>query len=146
LGELITNEYKKADPNKQSIWSSDISRLTFIVRDIIGKTKKSKWITDKKGLHITQTIINPMMSIIKDKLVKFVNKSGKIINKSKIDNEDETKNILTKMHDANLALLEIKLGKIHSEVLRQIAPYFNLNIENVSMSSDTSEESDSDSD
>lgn len=144
LGELITNEYKKADPNKQSIWSSDISRLTFIVRDIIGKTKKSKWITDKKGLHITQTIINPMMSIIKDKLIKFVNKSGKIINKSKIDNEDETKNILSKMHDANLALLAIKLGKIHSEVLKYIAPYFNLSIDNVSNESDSESESDSD--
>ena len=57
-----------------TITGIDISRLTFIVKDIIGKTKKSKWITDKKGLHITQAIINPMMEIIKEKLVKFVNK------------------------------------------------------------------------
>jgi hypothetical protein len=115
--------------------------LTFIVKDIIGKTKKSKWITDKKGLHVTQIIINPIMEIIKDRLIKFVNKSGKIINKSKID-ENETKNILSKMHDANLALLAIKLGKLHAEVLRQIAPYFNLNIGN--LSDDSSDESDCD--
>ena len=121
LGELIVNKYKKTNPKKQSIWSSDISRLTFIVRDIIGKTKKSKWITDKKGIHITQTVINPMMDIIKKRLIKFVNKSGKIIN--------ETKDILSKMHDANLALLAIKLGKIHSEILRYIAPHFNFNID-----------------
>ena len=134
LGELITSEYKKNDPKKQSIWSSDISRLTFIVKDIIGKTKKSKWITDKKGMHVTQTIINPIMEIIKDRLIKFVNKSGKIIN--------ETKNILSKMHDANLALLSIKLGKIHVEVLKQIAPYFNLNVGNLSDDSDNESECD----
>ena len=142
LGELITNEYKKKDPNKQSIWSSDVSRLTFIVKDIIGKTKKSKWITDKKGLHITQTIINPMMQIIKDKLIKYVKSSGNLINKSKIKDEDKTKNLLSKMHDANLALLEIKLGKIHIEILKQIAPYFNLNIANIY--DDTRDSNDSD--
>ena len=140
LGELITNEYKKADPNKQSIWSSDISRLTFIVKDIIGETRKSKWITDKKGLHITQTIINPMMDIIKDKLIKYVKRSGNLINKSKIKDEEETKSLLSKMHDANLALLEIKLGKIHIEVLKQIAPYFNLSIGNIESEFDSSSE------
>ena len=128
LSELITNEYKKDDPTKQSIWSSDISRLTFIVKDIIGKTKKSKWVTDKKGLHITQTIINPMMEIIKDKLIKYVNMSGKLVNKS-IKNGKNTENILARMHDANLVLVAIKLGKIHSEILRHIAPYLNLNID-----------------
>jgi transcriptional regulator of NAD metabolism len=79
-----------------------------------------------------------MMSIIKDRLIKFVNKSGNLINKSKIKDENETKNLLSKMHDANLALLSIKLGKIHSEVLKQIAPYFNLSIDNIGDELETS--------
>ena len=47
------------------------------------------------------------------------------------------------MHDANLALLSIKLGKIHTEVLKQIAPYFNFNIGSVE-SNNSSESSESD--
>jgi hypothetical protein len=140
LGELLINEYKKKDPSVQSIWSSDISRLTFIVRDIIGKTKKSKWITDKKGLHITQTIINPMIDIIKSKLSMYVNKSGKKIDKSMIQDEEETKEVLSKMHDANLAILTFKLGKIHGEILKQIAPHFNLDVETTINNSDDSDD------
>ncbi len=40
------------------------------------------------------------------------------------------------MHDANLALLAIKLGKIHSEILRYIALYFNFNIDDELRQSD----------
>jgi hypothetical protein len=130
LGDLIINEYKKNDPNKQSTWSSDVSRLTFIVKDIVGKTKKSKWISDKKGVHVTQTIITPMMKIIRDKLMSYVSKSGKKVNRltDKSENEEEIKDLLSKMHDANLAILAIKLGKIDGEILKYIAPYFNLTV------------------
>lgn len=133
LGDLIVNEYKKSNPAKQSTWSSDVSRLTFIVKDIVGKTKKSKWITDKKGIHITQTIITPMMKIIKDKLSTYISKSGKHVDKLTKYSEDEEniKDILSKMHDANLAILTIKLGKMDNEILKYIAPYFNLSVENI---------------
>ena len=137
LGELITNEYKKSDPKKQSIWSSDISRLTFIVKDIIGKSKKSKWITDKKGIHITQTIITPMLDIVKDRLIAFVDELGKMVSKS-IKECRNTENILSKMHDVNVLLVEIKLGKMRMEILRNIAPYFNLSVDMSDDSSDTS--------
>lgn len=130
LGDLIIYEYKKENPEEQSIWSSDISRLTFIVRDIIGKTKNSKWITDKRGLHIIQTVIIPMTNIIKDRLVSYINKSGKIVNKSTNKfSEDKIKDILDKMHEANLIIFTIKLGKVNNEILKYIAPYFNLSID-----------------
>ena len=72
--------------------------------------------------------------MLKSDLIKFVKRSGKLVNKSAIKNEDEdkTKNLLSKMHDANLTLLAIKLGKIHGEVLKYVAPYFNLNVDNIS--------------
>lgn len=76
-----------------------------------------------------QTIINPMMEIIKNKLTKYVSKSGKQIDKSMIEDENDVKEVLSQMHEANLTLLTIKLGKIHDEILKQIAPYFNLIID-----------------
>lgn len=69
-----------------------------------------------------------MMDIIEDKLKIFISESSKVINKL-INNGRDTETILLKMKDANLALLTIKLGKIHCDVLRHIAPYFNLKID-----------------
>jgi hypothetical protein len=50
LGKAIVEEYKKENPKNQSMWSSDVSRLTFIVKSVISeksKLKKSKWISDQ---------------------------------------------------------------------------------------------------
>jgi hypothetical protein len=147
IGDLIVGVYKKNDPKKQSTWSSDVSRLTFIVRDIVGKGNKSKWIMDKKGIHITQTIINPLMDKIKVSLSDYITKCGKKINritsKSILSDDEEniTKELLLKMQEANLTLLTIKLAKIHSEILKYIAPFFNLNIDDHSKNSDSDSES-----
>ncbi len=45
LGDLIIKEYKKENPKKQSIWSTDVSRLTFILKQAVKNTKKGKWMT-----------------------------------------------------------------------------------------------------
>lgn len=135
LGDLIVKIYKKENPDKQSVWSSDISRLTFIVKDIVGKTKNSKWITDKKGLHFTQVIINPLLDKIKTLLMEYVfdcgNKINKITSKHKLEEieENKTRSLLSQMQEANLTILTIKLGKIHGEILKYIAPYFNLKVD-----------------
>jgi hypothetical protein len=103
LGDLIVRTYKKKDPAKQSAWSSDIARLTFIVKDIVGKTKKSKWVVDKKGLHFTEVIIIPLMNKIKELLVDYVSKCGEKIkettNKPILteSEEEKTKEMLLKM-------------------------------------------------
>ena len=55
LGDLIIKEYKKDNPEDQSLWSSDISRLTFFIRESIGKS--NSWMKDKKGINLTKLII-----------------------------------------------------------------------------------------
>ena len=50
------------------------------------------------------------------------------------------------MQEANLALLTIKLKKIHTEILKYVAPYFNLNVENTNNSETSESSSSSDSD
>ena len=39
LGKAIVEEYKKDNPHDQSMRASDVSRLTFIVKSVAGKTK-----------------------------------------------------------------------------------------------------------
>ena len=151
LGDLIVKVYKKSDPKKQSAWSSDVARLTFIIKDIIGKSKKSKWIVDKKGLHFTETIINPLLNKVSDMLIKCNDKCGarvrKITNKCNLQNaeENEIKSKLLIMQEINSTLVTIKLGKIHADILKYVAPYFNLNFSNIDeLLSDTSTSTDSD--
>ena len=137
LGDLIVKIYKKSNPTKQSAWSSDVARLTFIIKDIIGNNKKSKWIVDKKGIHFTETIINPLLERIKDLLTDYNNECAILVNKmskkNKLDNEEESqiRSALTSMQEINLTLLTIKLRKIHNEILKYVAPYFNLDVKNV---------------
>jgi len=153
LGDLIVKVYKKSNPRKQSAWSSDITRLTFIIKDIVGKNKKSKWVVDKKGIHFSETIINPLLNKISEMLIRCNDKCGarvrNITNKYNLQNEEENeiKNKLSIMQEINSTLITIKLGKIHMDILKYVAPYFNLNFSNVDdLLSDTSLESNSDSD
>jgi hypothetical protein len=144
LGDLIVKIYKKNNPKDQSAWSSDVTRLTFIVKDMMGN-KKSKWVVDKKGIHFTETIIDPLMDKIKDLLINYNDACGSYIRntgrRSKLDDSEELKikEMLLFMQETNLTLLTIKLKKIHIEILKYVAPHFNLNVNNIDdICSDTS--------
>ena len=41
IGDIIVGFYKKSNPDDQSIWNSDASRLTFLIKNIVGD--KSEW-------------------------------------------------------------------------------------------------------
>jgi hypothetical protein len=66
ISEVIVEKYKKIDPKKQSIWISDLSRLSYIISvkiddDII-------WHSDKKGIKTRNLIIKPLLNYIELKL------------------------------------------------------------------------------
>lgn len=134
LGDLIVQMYKKSDPSEQSLWSSDVARLTFIIKDIIGTSKKSKWIMDKKGIHFTEMVIDPLIKKIHELLMDYNQECGNnvrtITKKSDLDliEESNIKTMLSTMQNINMLLITIKLRKIHDEVLKYVAPYFNLNV------------------
>ena len=144
LGDLIVKIYKKSNPKKQSAWSSDVARLTFIIKDIIGKSKKSKWIVDKKGVHFTETVINPLLEKISDMLIEYNNECGDKVRKMSkrtvldYEEENEIKKMLASMQEINITLLTIKLRKIHGEILKYVAPFFNLTVGNIDESGNKS--------
>jgi len=63
IGDFIIKTYKKEDPSKQSIWNSDTSRLTYLIREIINNNKVD-WKIDKKGIKTTKFIIEPILEYI----------------------------------------------------------------------------------
>lgn len=139
LGSAIVEEYKKDNPEDQSMWASDVSRLAFIVKSAIGSTKKSKWIQDKNGIHFMEMIIQPMFDIIKNKLRKYV--KYKILEESNVKNKnvDDVVIKFKNMHIANELIKMINSDKYNRKVLKYVAPYFNLNIDDPDSESDVEE-------
>ena len=62
LGDLIVESYKTKDPSEQTLWSSDVVRLSYVVKTLINE--QSKWIMDKKGVHVLEHVIQPLLTYI----------------------------------------------------------------------------------
>ena len=70
LGDFIAEFYKKDDPKSQSIWNTNDSRLTYLIKELLNNNS-SNWIVDKKGIKTTTYIIEPLLTHIKNLLVSF---------------------------------------------------------------------------
>lgn len=63
LGEIIIKEYKKEDPFKQSLWTSDVTRFAYVVRESVNK--KAIWVRDKNAQKVRKYTINPITDHIR---------------------------------------------------------------------------------
>lgn len=68
LGNFIVNAYTKINPNEQSIWNSDSTRLTYIIRDLLDTSLD--WRVDKKGILTKCQIIDPLLVYLQNLLSK----------------------------------------------------------------------------
>lgn len=124
FGDFIIKYYRTEDPSQQSVWSSDISRLTYVVKELLSNNK-SIWNHDYKGVKTKEYIVLPLLNYIKLYIDKFW-----------IDNLDSFKhfkgaNTLGKLQNTYNTIYKIK-NDIESDVLsndiiRYIAPYFRIN-------------------
>ena len=84
LGDMITNAFLDADsPSKQSMWTSDVARLCFVIMYPLSKGRR-EWIADKSGIKITELIIDPLLKNAKEMLLAYINESGKLYNGKKV--------------------------------------------------------------
>jgi hypothetical protein len=100
IGDEIVKEFKKENPAEQQFWSSDISRLSFIVRKYIKECEDVQWERDIKGEHLTSCIITPLL----EEIYEIMNKYNKqLISKIIIDKsiiEIAKPEILTKIDNS----------------------------------------------
>ncbi len=99
IGDLIINKYIKNDKCTQSIWCSDVSRLSFIVR-IITKNCDNVWISDVQGIKVIKLIITPIITKIES--------------------------LIYNVEGADEILIDIKLKKFNTPILKHIASSFYL--------------------
>lgn len=152
LGDFLVKFYKKDSPEKQSLWSTDLSRLSFIVKQIL-KNNKSDWTYDKKGLHVQDTIINPLLAHIKKIVKAYVNDTHKLINNDN-EEEDEEENkdeddiraennrkmkLINDQQTAVQLIADIDNKSISKAIVRYIGPRLTLIQEQEQKQEDTTE-------
>lgn len=117
LGDAIIKYYKTDNPKQQSLWNTDVSRLTYLVRLTVHD--EDDWIVDKQGIRTNRIIIEPFLNYIRDKIL-FVVKNFHKIEKLKALNEIDF------LRNATCFINEIDNGTIKDDIIKYIAPYLAL--------------------
>lgn len=116
VGDIIVKIYKKEDPLEQSLWNTDTSRLTYLLKKYI-YDEESKWIIDKKGVDTVKNVIAPILDNIKIMAIQYQVDNN--------DNEDKDKVLLINTIFVKL-LSDIDNKKLYKDILKYISSHFYL--------------------
>lgn len=116
IGDYLIKTYTHKEPKNQSIWSTDISRLTYIISES-NKTEKTvnNWTYDKKGSKTKKLIIEPVLQYIRDELYDYCQENGSSTKASK----------LKKLIASNEIIQTIDNGELLDKINKYIAPEFS---------------------
>lgn len=145
IGDFIIQQYKKTNPELQSFWSSDVDRLNYFIRELINDTKPEpkltnktsetrinkknnaaniQWIVDKKGIKMTESIIDPLLKYIQEINSKYLQQKNEEINtRFNIQNDMKLLEDLQVVASINC---DIKNKTLSKNINKYIAPHFYL--------------------
>jgi len=84
IGDIILKYIKKDDPDYQSVWSTDLARLTYLVRNLV--EDEQVWQRDAKAVMFTKCVIMPIINYLKTYLCNC------LANKDDSDDDSESDN------------------------------------------------------
>jgi len=118
LGNFILDIYKKKNYSEQSIFASDTSRLTYMIKETVYENT-SEWVPDKKGVKTINYIIRPLTLYVIDLINEFEDK-----NKPLEDANPEDVEEYIRLKDETLRLkMYIEDGKLDDRLNKFICPY-----------------------
>ena len=121
--DFIIKQYKKNEPENQSLWSSDTDRLNYFICEIMKKQdNKKQWILDKKGIKMTNCIIKPLLDYIAEINSNYIIKKNKEIEDR--EHTDEGLKILKEMQILASVNSDIRNNKLSASINKYIAPHF----------------------
>ncbi|ARF08938.1 hypothetical protein Catovirus_1_988 [Catovirus CTV1] len=147
IGDFIVKQYKKNDPELQALWSSDTERLNYFIRELVKhkdsvnndanntplksslSDDKAKWIMDKKGIKVSNYIIEPLLDYIQKIGMDYINTVGKNIDNMKPPQHNKAVNDMLAIGEINCGIKNKSLAK---GINKYIAPHFYLNKDNFS--------------
>lgn len=120
IGDGIVETYKTDDPKDQSVWTSDTSRLTYLIRTVIGD--ENAWTRDFKGVKLTSKVIGPILFAIHQQLLEHISDKDK----QRSMGTDEYLDMAFNITDINR---KISTGELHNEIIKYIAPMFSFDFD-----------------
>lgn len=125
LGDIIIKYYKKDNPKNQSLWSTDSSRLKYIIKELLA-SKKSSWSEDDKGLKINKYIIEPLLHYIHEYINEQIDKLDDAMRDPEA-NADKCVKLNKKQLKLASIREQIQNGQLKDAVNKYIAPSFRFN-------------------
>jgi hypothetical protein len=120
FGDIIINAYKKDDPELQSFWGVDTSRLHFIL-------KQNQWVSDKSGTRLTELVIDPFLCKVDEMIRAYISeRTQNEYNKGKKYTPSTLGDFPTNFVYCNEILMDISKKKLHKRLLQHISPHFEL--------------------
>jgi hypothetical protein len=120
IGDFIIKCYKKDDPSQQSMWNSDVSRLTYIIKELLANNN-STWNHDYKGVKIKASIINPLLQYIKETINQFWISSLGNMKNMELNKLIDTQEKLIMVHEIKR---DIENSELSNKIIKYIAPHF----------------------
>lgn len=121
VGDILRSIYEKDDKSTQQFFVSDCSRLSYIIRDIVGK--KSVWRRDNKGVILSKRIIDPILQYIREHLSKHMADYLTYVLDEFPDDKLESVNRIQRLTHI---ITSIDNGKLQHNILKYLAVYFQL--------------------
>ncbi len=117
LGDIIIKLYKKDNPTQQSLWNTDTSRFTYMIKEI------TKWSVDKNGKETIKYVIDPMLSHVLTLLHSYLENSKILFMKG------EKKEIEFNKDSLIIGIIQKKIQEkiLARDILKYISPHFYLN-------------------
>ena len=125
VGKIIVENYKDKNPLKQSIWNSDTSRFTYLIKEVVGDD--SEWTVDNRGIKLKKYVIEPIGDLIYSMIPTYVQKHNKMIQKD-MYNDDERDKKRDFMNYSVSLQKHISTGKFENDIIDFLAPHFRLNV------------------
>jgi hypothetical protein len=132
FGKMVVSYEKVSNPKDRKVWSTDTSRLSFIVMEQVNKRGDKEWKNDKSGKRFASLIIEPVLRKAGHMLGDFVVNQRDLTDQSSphfipILTDGKRKQIMDESHTALLIQKQIKGELFEKKVLQYSAPYFNFN-------------------
>mgnify|MGYP000672196825 FL=1 len=125
LGNFILYRVKKKNLHEQSIFSSDTSRQTYYIKELILKNK-SIWVLDKQGTRVKKILVQPITNYLLEIVDHFYTKQH-----HDFDNMDIIEKEIFIRERADLLKLSIQVqnGKLDERINKFICPHLQIDLD-----------------
>jgi hypothetical protein len=127
IGDVLIKKYKTENPHDRSMWSSDITRLAYMIRELTADNEPG-WFHDKGGVKIANYTVKPIIVHIKDDLKRYIKESTQTLTNTEYDdlNNTDSDELRKKILMATEILQLIAKSEFSKDVIKYISGHFFL--------------------